>query len=215
MARPEVLLWTSDDSERGQLVSRAAGILRGGGLVVYPTDTVYGLGAHPARADAIRRIYAVKGRPDEKAIIWLVSSAEEVRPICRFTQEAERLAARFWPGPLTLVLQRQAPSVGQLPTLAVRVPAHPAALALIEASGGVVATTSANRTGQPSARTAQDALAQLGDQIDLIIDAGPSTGGAESTIIDLSLTPAALLREGPISRAQIEQAFKEGERGMI
>jgi L-threonylcarbamoyladenylate synthase len=180
---------------------------------VYPTDTVYGLGADAARADAIERIYRVKGRPDEKAIIWLVDSVRDVRACCRVNERVERLAERFWPGPLTLVLERIAPAPGGLGTLGVRVPAHEAALAIIRALGSPVATTSANRSGEPSARTAQEASGQLGTEVDLIIDAGTSPVGQESTVLDLTTDPPRILRAGALSADEIAAALGSGVDG--
>jgi L-threonylcarbamoyladenylate synthase len=203
----ETLLWPDVGHAQEQVASRAAALLRRGGLVVYPTDTVYGLGADPEHQAAIERIYQVKGRPDAKAIIWLVASIDDVRDACQIDAAAERLAARYWPGPLTLVLNRRDPPPGELPTLAVRVPAHPAALAIIRAVGGPVATTSANRSGEPSARDAAQASAALGTAVDLIIDAGPSPIGQESTVLDLTTSPPRVLRPGALSTANIEETL--------
>ncbi len=185
------------------MATEAAAILRNGGLVIFPTDTVYGLGAHAARPEAIARIYRIKGRPDEKAIVWLIASPHEVGAYCRVDDRVLRLTEHFWPGPLTLVLERIAPAPGGLPTLGVRVPRHEAALAIIRAVGSPVATTSANRSGEPSARTADEAIRQLGTEVDLIIDAGPSPGGVESTVLDLTHDPPRVLRRGAISTEQI------------
>jgi len=172
--------------------------------VVYPTDTVYGLGCDPLNPDAIRRIYEVKGRPDEKAIIWLVHGLDDVRAWCVVDERAERLAARFWPGALSLVLRRRGPSPSQLPTLGVRSPGHPAALAIIAQAGGRVATTSANRSGEPSARDAAEAQSTIGQQVDLIVDAGPAPGGTESTVLDLSEEQPLILRRGALSIQNLE-----------
>lgn len=201
---PQIVSWPPEEAERRLLLTRAAEILRSGGLVVYPTDTVYGLGADAACPSAIRRIYEVKGRPDEKAIIWLISSLDDVRATVTVDEQIERLATHFWPGALTLVLRRQESGLGTFPTLGVRIPAHPVALALIRALGGAVATTSANRSGQLSVRTAGESLAQIGDQVDLIIDAGQAPVGTESTVVDLSTQRPTLLRAGAISSVEIE-----------
>jgi L-threonylcarbamoyladenylate synthase len=212
---PEWLSWHDGALSQGRAARRAGEVIHLGGLVVYPTDTVYGLGADPTNPDATRRVYEVKGRPDEKAIVWLVASVDDCRPVCRVGSAAEVLAERFWPGPLTLVLPRRstersarssphsALSPQHPPTLAFRIPAHPAALAIIRAAGGAVATTSANRSGQPSTRTAGDAAAQIGEGVDLIIDAGPTPGGTESTVLDLTVSPVRVLRPGPITLEQI------------
>ncbi len=200
----ELVLWPTEASEQERVATQAAGVLRRGGLVVYPTDTVYGLGADARQTDAIERIYRVKGRPDEKAIVWLVAGIEDVRETCRFDEVAERLAARYWPGPLTLVMPLRDPRPHQLPTLGVRVPAHPAALAIIRTLGRPVATTSANRSGEPSARDANEARSALGAQVDLIIDAGPSPVGRESTVLDLTTARPRVLRAGALAAAEIE-----------
>jgi L-threonylcarbamoyladenylate synthase len=201
------VLWPQDPVEQELLAARAAEVLRCGGLVIFPTDTVYGLGAAPSISTAVQRIYDAKGRPDEKALVWLVDSIDAARAWCDVDARAEALARQFWPGGLTLVLRRLAPAAGSLPNLGVRVPAHAAALAILRAVGGPVATTSANRSGEPSARTAADAEAGLGAQVDLIIDAGPALGGIESTVVDLSTDPPTILRAGAIDSGAIETAL--------
>ncbi len=207
--RAEVVAWPDDIAARYAVVEQAVQVLHGAGLVVYPTDTVYGLGADPAFPDSIRRIFEIKGRPDEKAIIWLVASLDGARAACTVDDRAERLAEVFWPGALTLVLRRRDPPPDALPTLGVRVPAHPAALAILRAMDGPVATTSANRSGEPSSRTGAEALATIGSQVDLIIDAGPAPGGTESTVLDLSVSPPRVLRAGAIEAPELEAALGE------
>ncbi len=211
MSRPkaEVVRWPEDIEGRYAVVERAVQVLHGGGLLVYPTDTVYGLGADPAFPQSIRRIFEVKGRPDERAIIWLVASVDGGRSVCFVDERAERLAEVFWPGALTLVLPRRVPPEGELPTLGVRVPAHPASLAILRAMDGPVATTSANRSDEPSAKSGTDAEAALGADVDLIIDAGPAPGGTESTVLDLSVRPAKILRLGAIDAPEIEEVLGE------
>jgi L-threonylcarbamoyladenylate synthase len=196
-------LWPSDPAEQAIIAAQAADVLRGGGLVVFPTDTVYGLGADPSNLEAIRRVYEVKGRSDEKAIVWLVDSLDRVRNVCRVDSAALRLASAFWPGPLTLILARSSLTEGTLPTLGVRVPAHDAALSLIRAFGGAVATTSANKSGEPSARTAAEAVAHIGPWVDLVIDGGPAPVGIESTVLDLSSDQPRILRAGALTRGQL------------
>lgn len=208
-ARAEFVAWPDDLEARYAIVEQAVQMLHGGGLVVYPTDTVYGLGADPAFPDSIRRIFEIKGRPNEKAIIWLVDSLDGARAACTVDERVERLAEVFWPGALTLVLPRRNPPPDALPTLGVRVPAHPAALAILRAMDGPVATTSANRSGDPSARTGAEALAAIGPQVDLIIDVGPTSGGTESSVLDLSVSPPKLLRAGAIGVSAIETAIGE------
>lgn len=207
--RAEVVAWPDDVEARYAVVEQTVQVLHGGGLIVYPTDTVYGVGADPAFPDSIRRIFEVKGRPDEKAIVWLVDSLDGARAACAVDERAERLADLFWPGALTLVLPRRDPPPNALPTLGVRVPAHPAALAILRAMDGPVATTSANRSGEPSARTAAEALTTIGSEVDLIIDAGPAPGGTESSVLDLSVSPPKLLRAGAVGAADLETALGE------
>ena len=193
-----VLPWPADAKGQGRVAREAARVLTRGGLVVFPTDTVYGLGADPSNPDAIRRIYRVKGRPDEKAIVWLVESIDVVDNTCHVDRAARKLARRFWPGPLTLILARVQPAEGGPLTLGIRVPAHTAALSVIRAVGGAVATTSANRSGEPSARTAAEVADHIGQEVDLIIDGGASPVGVESTVLDLTVEPPRILRPGAL-----------------
>ncbi|HEY3116055.1 MAG TPA: L-threonylcarbamoyladenylate synthase [Chloroflexota bacterium] len=206
-ASPQTVAWPGELAEQARVALRAAEVILAGGLVVYPTDTVYGLGADPNQHAAVQRIFQAKGRPDEKAIVWLVNSLVQVNLVVEITAAAESLAARFWPGPLTLILWRAHPSTDALPTLAVRAPAHPAALAIIAAVAGPVATTSANRSGAPASRSAEQAAAALGNQVELIVDAGPSPLGHESTIVDLTSTPPRIIRAGPVTAAALSEVL--------
>ncbi len=184
-------------------LEKAANILRQGGLVAFPTDTVYGVGAHAFLPEAVERLYIVKGRPRDKAIPLLLGKAEDMRDVAREPSSlAWRLAESFWPGGLTMVLFRKA-SVPDVvcaggDTVAVRVPAHPLVLALIEAVGVPLATTSANRSGAISTVTAEEVQRELGNQIELILDGGRSPGGIPSTVIDLTGDPPVILRQGAI-----------------
>ncbi|HZT08962.1 MAG TPA: L-threonylcarbamoyladenylate synthase [Chloroflexota bacterium] len=200
--------WTGVPEIDQEIAQRAATIIRRGGLVVYPTDTVYGVGCDPLNEAAIRRVYEVKGRPDEKAIIWLVCTIEDARAWCVVDSRAERLAARFWPGGLTIILPRRSPSASGLNTLGIRAPAHAAALAIIGAAGGRVATTSANKTGQPAARTGSEAAEAIGSSVDLVVDAGETPGGIESTIVNLSGPGYQILRPGAISQEAVAEALE-------
>ncbi len=187
----------------------ALDFLRAGEPLVFPTDTVYGLGAPYTDEAAIRKIYRLKGRPLDKPIALLLAETNDVAPIARTVSDlAWRLADRFFPGPLTLVLPK-APAVPYWVTaggegVAVRVPDHPFARALIRAMGTPLATTSANVAGHPAPITAQDAYAQLAHGVALILDGGPCPGGMESTVLDLTGPSPLLLREGAISRETLE-----------
>jgi L-threonylcarbamoyladenylate synthase len=203
------VLRVSADAPEPELLARAAAVLRRGGLVAFPTETVYGLGAPALDAEAVARIYAAKGRPAHNPIIVHVAHVQEVsRVVADWPPAADQLAARFWPGPLTLVLPRQ-PSVPDiitagLSTVGVRVPAHPVARGLIEAAGLPLAAPSANRSMQLSPTRAEHVLRGLSGRIDLMLDAGPTPGGLESTVLDLTTTPPRLLRPGLISLAELE-----------
>ena len=197
-------------------IAEAARILAAGGLVAFPTETVYGLGADAGNGEAIARLYAAKGRPAFNPLIAHVASAAAARKLARFDAAAERLAAAFWPGPLTLVLPKAADcpiaalaSAG-LDSIAVRLPQHPVAQELLRAFGGPVVAPSANRSGHVSPTTAAHVLADLGGRIDLIVDGGATAVGLESTIVAClgeSLGEPALLRPGGIPRAAIEQVL--------
>jgi L-threonylcarbamoyladenylate synthase len=191
------------------VIARAAAVLRGGGLVAFPTETVYGLGANALDAAAVLRIFAAKGRPANNPLIVHVAEAKKAREVVAdWPPTADRLAAHFWPGPLTLVLPRGAAVPDAVtaggPTVAVRVPAHPVARALIEAAGVPVAAPSANRSSRLSPTTAEHVLRSLGGRIDLLLDGGPTAGGLESTVLDLTTAPPRLLRPGLIAPGDLE-----------
>jgi L-threonylcarbamoyladenylate synthase len=199
-----ILLPVDPASPHPAALARAAGILRRGGLVAFPTETVYGLGAHALDADAVARIYAAKGRPGYNPLIVHVADADAARALTRvWPAEAEALAAAFWPGPLTLVLPKNdrvpdAVTAG-LPSVALRVPAHPVAHALLRAAGLPVAAPSANRSTEVSPTTAQHVVRSLGDRVDVILDGGPCPVGIESTVLSLAGAVPTLLRPGTIS----------------
>jgi L-threonylcarbamoyladenylate synthase len=190
-------------------IDQAVRILRAGGLVAFPTETVYGLGADAANERAVRRVFEVKGRPaDHPLIVHLAGPEQLPRWAHDIPPSALRLAERFWPGPLTLILKR-APGVldvvtGGQDTVGLRVPQHPVAHALLEVFGGGLAGPSANRFGRISPTTAHHVRDELGDRVDLVLDGGSCTVGIESTIVDLSFGAAAVLRPGQISAAELE-----------
>jgi len=197
---------------RDEPIEKAARLLRAGGLVAFPTETVYGLGADASNAAAMARLYAVKGRPGDHPVIVHFADADAAFSWAREVPDAaRRLAAKFWPGPLTLVLKR-APHVGDFvtggqDTVGLRVPVHPLAREVIAAFGGGLAAPSANRFGRVSPTTAQHVREDLGTDVDFVLDGGPCGVGIESTIVDLSRGAPVLLRPGGISRAELEAAL--------
>jgi L-threonylcarbamoyladenylate synthase len=196
-------------------VARAVEILRRGGLVAFPTETVYGLGADASNDAAVARMYRVKGRPAAHPVIVHVADASRIDAWARDVPASARLLAeRFWPGPLTLVLKR-APHVhdavtGGQDTIGLRVPAHPLALALLRNFGGGIAAPSANRFGRISPTTAQHVRDDLGDEVDLVLDGGSCEVGIESTIVDLSSGHPVLLRPGGIAATDIAAVLGVG-----
>ncbi|ARN82327.1 L-threonylcarbamoyladenylate synthase [Methylocystis bryophila] len=194
-------------------IERAAEILRSGGLVAFPTETVYGLGADAASPHAVAALYAAKGRPRFNPLIAHIATLDAAMREATLPAPAQRLAERFWPGPLTLVAPAlETGSVCELaraglPSVALRVPAHPTALALIEAFGGAIVAPSANRSGHVSPVTAEHVMSDLAGQIDLILDGGRAAAGLESTIVAFLGERATLLRPGATPREAIEEAL--------
>jgi L-threonylcarbamoyladenylate synthase len=193
-------------------VQRAAEILKRGGLVAFPTETVYGLGADASSKEAVARLYAAKRRPTDHPVIVHFASAQAAFEWARdIPQAARTLAERFWPGPLTMILKRAARAgdfvTGGQDTVGLRVPRHPVARQLLQAFGGSIAAPSANRFGQVSPTTAAHVREDLGKDVDLVLDGGPSEVGIESTIVDLSGAQPVLLRPGQISAAALEEAL--------
>src|ERR1039457_3544745 len=190
-------------------IERAAEILRAGGLVAFPTETVYGLGALALDPPAVRKIFTAKDRPDwDPLIVHIRDLAMAHALMKRLLPQFELLVSRFWPGPLTLVVEKAA----QVPdeatagraTVALRMSWHPVAAALLEATVAPIAAPSANRFGRPSPTRVEHVPEDLGDRVDLILDAGPTPMGVESTVLDLTQTPPAILRPGGVSREELE-----------
>ena len=193
-------------------IVRAAGVLRAGGLVAFPTETVYGLGSDASRADAVARIYAAKGRPTDHPLIVHLAEVEMVdRWAVSVSLQARALAAAFWPGPMTLIMKRAAHVIdavtGGQDTVGIRVPSHRVAHALLAAFGGGVAAPSANRFGRVSATTAAHVRSEFGDAVDCVLDGGESDVGIESTIIDVSGERVSVLRPGCITVADVERVL--------
>jgi L-threonylcarbamoyladenylate synthase len=193
-------------------IEQAALALADGQLVVFPTDTVYGIAARLAD-DAILRLYLAKERPPDKAIPILLASAEEVEMVAQpLSPQAKRLTERFWPGPLTLVLPKRdglPQRVSALPTVGVRVPDHDIARAVVQAAGGALAVSSANRSGQAPARTAAEVLEQLGKMVAVVIDGGVCDQEAASTVAALDGRTIRVVREGPISEIELQATLEE------
>lgn len=195
-------------------VRDAAAILRRGGLLGIPTETVYGLGADALNEDAVSRIFLAKGRPQDNPLIIHVPDASWLESYCRDVPPAAyRLAERFWPGPLTMILPRRdivpLQTTGGLETVGVRCPNHPVTLAIIEAAGVPIAAPSGNTSGRPSPTTAAHMIEDMDGRIDGIVDGGPCTVGVESTIIDLTVTPPRLLRPGGLPLESLRQVLGE------
>jgi L-threonylcarbamoyladenylate synthase len=212
---PMQLLAVDPRMPDSDVIGRAAEVLRAGGLVAFPTETVYGLGAHALDPRAVARIYAAKGRPSVNPLIVHVSDESQARALAaHWPSAAEHLAQALWPGPVTLVLPKR-PEVPDaitagLPSVALRVPAHPVALALIRAAGIPVAAPSANRYTELSPTTAQHVVKSLGDRVDMILDGGPTTVGIESTVVDLTGHAPVVLRPGTIPPERLRAILGQG-----
>lgn len=205
------LLTVSDDD-----IKYAGGILRSGGLVAMPTETVYGLAGNALSGDCVRKIYEAKGRPSDNPLIVHISSLDEWAPLVRdIPENALRLAESFWPGPLTIILKKSdivpAETSGGLDTVAVRMPSDENARRLIKSAGVPIAAPSANTSGKPSPTTAQHVMNDLYGKIDAVIDGGECSVGVESTVITLVTNPPRLLRPGGITPEMLEEVLGEIE----
>ncbi len=199
--------------EQLEIVRRGAEIIKSGGLVAFPTETVYGLGANALDADAVRRIYETKGRPSDNPLILHVSSIEMTEGLVELNWRARMLMEKFWPGPLSIVLPAKevipSRTRGGLPTAAVRMPDAAVALALIKFSNLPIAAPSANISGRPSPTDAETVRRDVGDKIPLVIDGGETRFGVESTVIDMTGEHAVLLRPGGLAKEDIEAELGE------
>ena len=196
------------------VIEKAGEILRRGGLVAFPTETVYGLGGNALDPAASGRIYAAKGRPSDNPLIVHIASLDELPPLVRsIPEQAYLLAGRFWPGPLTMILEKSDAvpyqTTGGLDTVAVRFPSDPVARALIRAAKVPVAAPSANVSGRPSPTTALRVKEDVGDTIDMILDGGPVGLGLESTIVDLTVSPPCVLRPGFITGDRLREVLPD------
>ena len=204
-------LATSIDN-RAAALAAAVDVLRRGGVVAYPTDTLYGLAADPASNAAVQRLFDVKGRDRSQAIPLVAADLDQARAAARFTPAALRLARAFWPGPLSIVLSAE-PWLSRLAvaddgTIAIRVPAQPLARDLAAAFGSCLTATSANVSGQPPTAS-PDGLATIGDRVDLLLDGGEAPGGAASTIVEVRDDGVTLLRAGAIAWERVLESLEE------
>ncbi len=200
--------------EDEEIYEQAAQIIRRGGLVAFPTETVYGLGADGMSEDAARKIYAAKGRPSDNPLILHIADREGLDCITyKVTEKADRLIRSFWPGPLTLIFEKKEGVplciTGGLETVAVRMPSHPAARELIRKSGTAIAAPSANTSGRPSPTMAEHVMEDMAGRIDMLLDGGSVGIGLESTIVDMTVDPPMLLRPGYITVAMLKEVIGE------
>jgi L-threonylcarbamoyladenylate synthase len=203
-----VILRIDPDGLDAALLEQAAQMIREGLVVSYPTDTLYGLAVDPRNGAAVRRLFALKGRPETSALTLIAAGREQVIECAEMSAPGQRLAEHFWPGPLTIVLRATGTvaleALAGGTTVGVRVPAHPVAIALARAAGVCITATSANRSGEPAATTADGVAAALPD-VDGIVDGGPARGGPPSTIVDASQRDVTLIRAGAVPFERVLQ----------
>ncbi len=195
--------WPADPAR----IAQAAERLRGGAVIAFPTDTLYGVGARAADPAAVARLYQLKQRPSEQPMVWLVTDRAQVERFAVVSAAAAELMERFWPGPLTLVLPARLRTGGS--TIAVRAPNHDVALALLTTLGEPITSSSANPAGQPPPVDADQVIAALGDALDVVLDGGPCRIGQPSTILDLTGATPRILRQGAIP-AEALSSFPSG-----
>lgn len=206
-----------DNYIKDEELKEASAVIRSGGLVAFPTETVYGLGGDATNPEASRKIYAAKGRPSDNPLIVHIADFSQLRNIvAEVPQEAEKLAEAFWPGPLTMILRKNDvipyETTGGLDTVAIRMPSHPVARAFLQDSGCMIAAPSANTSGRPSPTTAQHVWGDLHGKIEILLDGGPVGIGIESTIVDLSEERPMILRPGFITQEMLSAVL--GDVGM-
>ena len=206
-----------DNYIKDEELKEASAVIRSGGLVAFPTETVYGLGGDATNPEASRKIYAAKGRPSDNPLIVHIADFSQLRNIvAEVPQEAEKLAEAFWPGPLTMILRKNDvipyETTGGLDTVAIRMPSHPVARAFLQDSGCMIAAPSANTSGRPSPTTAQHVWEDLHGKIEILLDGGPVGIGIESTIVDLSEERPMILRPGFITQEMLSAVL--GDVGM-
>jgi len=195
------------------ILAEAAAVIRAGGIVAYPTDTLYGLAVDPWSSQALERLFLAKGRPADRAVPLVASGESSAGAAGPFTPRARALAGRFWPGPLTLLVtadERLAPAVhGGTRLVGVRVPESVVARALAAHAGGLITATSANRSGAPASANPEDLLSLGHDRVDVLLDAGLAPGGAPSTIVDATAEPPRLVRVGAVPWERVLEFLKE------
>lgn len=208
MPKTEIIKINPENPDK-KAIDKAAGILKKGGLVAFPTETVYGLGALYGNKKAMKRIYEVKQRPETKPLTVHISKTETITSLgCDIPRVADILIKKFWPGPLTIILKS---AKGGKPSIAFRMPEGKIATRLIEASGGALVAPSANISGEKPSVNVYEVLASLDGRIDAVIDGGSVRIGVESTVIDATVFPCRVLREGAISKTSIQDAWQHDE----
>ncbi len=205
-----------NSKENQEVIKKAGEILKNGGLVAFPTETVYGLGADGLNADAARKIYEAKGRPSDNPLIIHITNRADLGEVAEEIPEAAKeVADKYWPGPLTMIFEKTARvpygTTGGLETVAVRMPSDPVAQKIIRAGGGFIAAPSANTSGRPSPTAAEHVKEDLAGRIDMIVDGGQVDIGVESTILDMTVTPPMILRPGAVTKEMLEELIGKVE----